>query len=306
MLPVNLVKNSLKDLERSVLLTVFGDDEMHEMYEFVKKLKDLSNKIECEYVNVPERRLNLPAIKIHEIYFHAVPKYSELESFLFALKLVSKYDLKRDVKIVVTTFVSQLCPNCKATVDAINKLTTKYGIEHHIVDIGMFPEFVEKYNISSVPTTIIGDMVFVGSMNVSEAEKWIKLAINQDYYEYIVEKLMRGEMDDVKRLAEARDIGRVLGKLVGHREFMVRLGAMATIEALYEEKPEVGRKAKEEIIELLNHDDDRIREDAAMMLGMVGGKEDIENLKKLMAIGGRIGESAKEAIENIKKGIKDG
>ncbi|WP_456467625.1 thioredoxin family protein [Archaeoglobus sp.] len=300
MLPVNLVKNFLKDLKREVTLTVF---ESVEMYEFAKKLTEISNSVKCEFLDYPEPKLKLSAIKLDKskIFFHAIPQHSELQSFLFALKFVSEKEVRESAEINIITFISQFCPNCRATVDAINRLTAKYSIEHHIVDTGLFPDFTEKYEVMSVPTTILSDMRFTGAMNEQEIEKWIKAAINGDYYEYLAEKLMNGEIDQVKRLAEKRNIGRELGRLMSHREFMVRLGAMAALEALHEEKPEITGEAREIIIELLNHEDERIREDAAMMLGIIGSEEDIKNLKELIREGGRIGDSAEEAIENIRR-----
>jgi HEAT repeat protein len=170
-----------------------------------------------------------------------------------------------------------------------------------VVDAELFSEIAEKFGIVSVPTAIIDGMKFTGAMSVQEVEKWIKAAINEDYYEYLAEKLMNGEIEEVKRVAEDRNIGEELGKLMAHREFMVRLGAMAALEALHEMKPEIAEEARKVITELLNHDDERIREDAAMMLGIIGSEKDIKNLKELIEEGGRIGDSAEEAIKNIRR-----
>ncbi|WP_202318445.1 thioredoxin family protein [Archaeoglobus neptunius] len=273
-----------------------------EMLEFVRKLN-----ISCEFVKEPEPCLGLPAIKLNRsnIYFHAIPEHSELQSFLFAIRFVSENETKPDVEVHVITFVSKFCPNCRATVDAVNGLTAKYGIEHHIIDASLFSGLAEKYEVMSVPTAIINSMRFVGAMGKNEVEKWIKAAIDGDYRDYIVEKLMNGDIEDVKRLAMSRNIGRELGELVGHREFMVRLGAMAAIESLHEENPEITKAAKEEITKLLTHEDERMREDAAMMLGIIGNEDDIKYLEELVGEGGRVGDSAGEAIDSI-RGRKNG
>ncbi|WP_290597515.1 MULTISPECIES: thioredoxin family protein [unclassified Archaeoglobus] len=304
MLPLNLVKEILRNVKKEVILTVF---ESKEMYEFARKLSEFNEFIKCEFLDYPEPKLRLPAIKLDKskIFFHAVPRHSELQSFLFALKVVAEKSLRceneEDADVTIVTFVSQFCPNCQATVNAINKMTQSYCIEHHVVDAELFSEIAEKFGIVSVPTAIIDGMKFTGAMSVQEVEKWIKAAINEDYYEYLAEKLMNGEIEEVKRVAEDRNIGEELGKLMAHREFMVRLGAMAALEALHEMKPEIAEEARKVITELLNHDDERIREDAAMMLGIIGSEKDIKNLKELIEEGGRIGDSAEEAIKNIRR-----
>lgn len=300
MLPLNLVKNFLKDLKREITLTVFASKEL---YEFAKEISEVNSQIRCVFVDYPEDRLKLPAIKLDKslIFFHGLPQHSELQSFLFALKLIAE-DVKvcSDADLVVITFTSPFCPNCQATVDAINRLSQKYCLEHHIVDVNMFPEFASSFEITSVPTVILDEMVFKGAMKEDELEKWIKLAINKDYYEYLADKLVNGEIEEVIKFADKENIGKELGKLMAHREFMVRLGAMAALEAL-QEKTEIVEEARKEIIELLQHEDERIREDAAMMLGIIGKEKDIKNLNELIEEGGRVGDSAKEAIRDIRK-----
>lgn len=299
MLPLNLVKNSLKDLKREITLIIFAS---RELYEFAKKISEINSQIRCEFVDYPEERLKLPAIKLDRssIFFHCLPQYSELQSFLFALKLIAEnVKVCSNADLVITTFTSPLCSNCQATVDAINRLSQKYCLEHHIVDVNMFAEFASSFELTSVPTVVLDEMVFTGAMKEDELERWIKLAIKKDYYEYLADKLVSGEIEEVIKFAEKKNIGKELGELIAHREFMVRLGAMAAIEAL-QEKTEIVEEARKEIIGLLQHEDERIREDAAMMLGIVGREKDIKNLNELIEEGGRVGDSAKEAIRSIR------
>ena len=299
MLPVELVKKSLQNLEKELTLKVY---ESKEMFEFAEKLSHICGKIKIEFVESAEPTLNLPAIKVGNsgIFFHAVPEHSELESFLYALKLVSAENENEPAdSFTVTTLVSKICPNCRKTVDAINRIAVRDGLEHHVVDVSSFPEIAEKYGICSVPTAIIGEFRLTGAMNDEEIVKWIKAAKSGEFNEYISEKLMNGEIDEVIRIGGIRNIGRELAKLMAHREFMVRLGAMAAIESLNEKRPEALEGAKEVIRELLRHEDERIREDAAMMLGIIGSEEDAKYMETLSAEG-RVGESVREAIESIR------
>ncbi len=288
----------LDELKKSILLKVYGD---RKIYDYLKKLFGDSGKVKVVFSEKNEPFLNLPAVKIDnsEIYFHAIPKHNELQSFIHALKVVGEGAVGGD-ELSVITFVSPICPNCRTTVDAINTLAAKYPIRHHIVDATLFPKYAEKFDVMSVPTTIIGKMKFVGALNQREAEKFIKYAMCRDYRDYIAKKLMNGEIEEVKTLVSEEGLGEVLGELMGHREFMVRLGAMAAAEALKDNEIVV-KGVKKAIRRLLNHEDARIREDVAMVLGLIGGEEDVKDLEKLASEGGRVGESAMEAVDEIRR-----
>lgn len=288
----------LDELKRSIRLRVFNS---REIYDYLKKLFEDEEKITLEFNPNPEPRLSLPGVKIDnsEIYFHAIPKQNELESFIKAIKIVAE-GVKGGSGIRIITFVAPVCPNCRATVDSINTLARKYAIEHHVVDATMFHDFAERHGVMSVPTTFIGRMRFVGALTPSKAEKWIRDAMNRDYRDYIIEKLASGEIEDVKAIVVEEKLGELLGELMGHEEFIVRLGAMATAEALEGEK-EVVEGVKKAVRKLLTHEDARIREDAAMMLGMLGGEEDVKELENLISEGGRVADSAREAVEEIRR-----
>ncbi len=297
MLPVELVKKSLEDLEGEITLTVY---ESKDMLEFVEKLSEVSGRIDIKFIESSEPALKLPAIRVGEskIFFHGIPQYSELESFLYALKLVAK-GCRGGGDFMITTLVSRICPNCRKTVDSINRLAVKKGLEHHVVDVNSFPEMAERYDVCSVPTAIIGEFRLTGAMDEDEIKKWIEAASKGESYTYLLEKLMNGEIDEVIRFGMVRDIGKELAMLMAHPEFMVRLGAMAAIESLNEKKPESVAGAKDVIRDLLMHEDERIREDAAMMLGMIGGEEDAKYLETLR-MDGRVGDSIREAIDAIR------
>ncbi len=287
----------LDELKRSIKLKVFASEEI---YDYLKNLFNDEERITLEFNPTPEPNLSLPGVKIDnsEIYFHAVPKQNELQSFIHAIKIVAE-GVKEGSEIRIITFVTPICPNCRATVDSINTLAQKFAIEHHIVDATLFPDFAEKYGVMSTPTTFIGKMKFVGAISLGKAERYIRDAINGDYRDYLAEKLMSGEMEDVKTLVVEEGLGELLGELMGHEEFMVRLGAMATAEALKGER-KVVEGVKKAVRKLLKHEDVRIREDAAMMLGMLGNEEDLEELENLISEGGRVADSAREAVEEIR------
>ncbi|MEM0351141.1 MAG: thioredoxin family protein [Archaeoglobaceae archaeon] len=296
MLTEKIVKRAIGNLSRKIHLKVYGDQKM---LEFVKRLSEII-PVDYEFETEFEKEMNLPAIELkgYNLFFHAIPQYSELESFLLAIKMALEFDKKLEEKRAkVITFVSPICPNCKFLLDSMNRIALKLGLEHHVVDVTIFPETAEKAGVQGVPTVFVDKMVFRGALNERGLERLIKLGLEGDYYEYMVHKLERGEIDDLKILVDKTE---TIVELIAHENFFVRLGAMALIENLQKNGKKISRKAKEKIIRLLEHEDRRIKEDAIMMLGIVGEKEDLNLLENyLMDV--NLSESAKEAIEMIRE-----
>ena len=303
MLP-SFARKIIKQVDHDVFFKVY---QSAEMLKFVEELANLNSRIQYEYTRRPDPKLGLSAIEFENfsIYFHSIPRYTELESFIATIKMVSRVKRYKNLNVRILSFVSQFCPNCRTLVDVLNKVCIKLGSEHHIVDVNLFMNYARIYNIKSVPTTLIGDFRFIGALTEAEAEMWIENWYKGDYYQYIAEKLRYGEIELVKKIVKKRNLSKIIAELIAHREFIVRLGAMAIIESFQKEGIKIAKQAKEVIIRLLKHDDERIREDAAMILGIIGNREDIKYLIELVKKGGRVGISAREAIENI-RGKKDG
>lgn len=297
------VSRILRDLSKKVRIRVYSDIGM---LEFVKKLAGMSGLIEYEFVEERENTMNLPGIEIvgTEIFFHMIPQHSELESFLLAIKLASdargSVDVMKPLKAI--TFVSSFCPNCRSAVDVVNRVAIKFGLTHHVIGVSHFPELAEKSGVYGVPTVVfVGKIVVRGAFTEHEFEKWIMGEIEGDYYEFIAYKLERGEIEDLKDLVDKTE---TLAELMAHENFFVRLGAMAMLEKLAKGGTKISREAKEEIKRLLKHEDSRIREDAIMMLGILGDKEDLRILESL-AGDESLGDSAREAIEMIRERYGD-
>ncbi|MEM0202769.1 MAG: thioredoxin family protein [Archaeoglobaceae archaeon] len=296
MLPEKTVAKVVGRLPRKILLKVYSDKKM---LEFVKELATLSDSIEYEFLSEKERTTNLPGIEIANagIFFHMIPQHSELESFLLAIKLASEAESRAKGSLEIITFVSSFCQNCRIAVDAVNKVAIKLGLTHHIIDISQFPEIAEKYGVYGVPTVFAGRIVLRRAFTDRDFEKWVTGAMEGDYYEFIAYKLEVGEIEDLGDLIDKTE---TLAELMAHENFFVRLGAMALLERLAKNGAKISREAREEIKRLLKHEDSRIREDAVMMLGIVGDKEDLCILESLTS-DESVGESAREAIQMIRE-----
>ncbi len=307
MIPKHTISVALKNLRREVVIVVYADEKL---LKFAREISNISEKVKVEFVEEGDPLLGKGAIRVGKegrVYFHGLPRYTELESFLTALRTSGNGEGEEceGGNIAVLTFVSTFCPNCRSSVDAINSLLSDFMcLEHHVIDIDYLPDLAESFGIESVPTVIVGDFRTTGAMSRVEAERFIAMAVERRYDLYFAEKLMRGEIEEVKSIvSKSPELMRTLAELISHREFIVRLGAMAVIEALHKVDPRITEPARDVIRKLVRHDDVRIREDAVMMLGIIGGEEEIEILKEVAVEGGRVADSVDEAITNIRERI---
>ncbi|MET1124108.1 MAG: HEAT repeat domain-containing protein [Archaeoglobaceae archaeon] len=253
--------------------------------DFARKLAELSDNIEVE--NVKD-----DVFEFCNIYYHFIPRGLEFQAFLALLKSCCELKEEERLGCVVKTFVTDLCPNCAVTVEAVGRACIRSGSEYHIYEA--------SEGVEVVPTTFFCDLKLEGAVGEEEAYEWIRRASEGDYESYLVELLRSGKFEEARNLVRERKLGKVLAKLVAHREFIVRLGAMALLESLSSER-EIVAEARKIVAELLEHEDERIREDAAMVLGIIGSEEDIEKLEKIAELGGSVAESAEEAIDKIRR-----
>ncbi len=166
-----------------------------EMKGFMEELKDLSPKLICEIrENEMKEDMELPVIKLLRedgedpgIAFHGIPGGHEFNSFIVAL-----YNLSTGVKdpgketediiknisapLSMKIFVSLSCTMCPETVMSAQKLAAlSPKVRAEMFDLGHWPEYRKKYNIMSVPCTVINDSrVVFGKKSLPELADIIK------------------------------------------------------------------------------------------------------------------------------------
>jgi len=204
------------------------------------------------------------------------------DQFLKAIK-----DVKCEIDAEIKVFVAPSCPFCPHVVNEVLSIPVR-RIE--IVDVLRYPEIAERYGILSTPTVLIGDLKLIGKVSRDEILKWM-----YDKREYIAKLLKDGRIDEVVEMEDVE----VLVDLLTYRDIFVRLGSMVAIEEIAKRNPKAVEGVKCKIRELLRHEDYRIRQDVAMLLGDIGNHEDRVFLEKILKE--RFDESVFEAIEEIKK-----
>ena len=225
----------------------------------------------------------------------------KLDSFLKTVKILREAKQNGNLSAEIKVFVSPFCPHCAKVIENVNSLAVENpNVKVEIIDVSVYPELAEKYGITSAPTTIINDSVrLIGYVSKEEVVKWIEKA--EDKKEYFVKLIKDGRLDELlDSIKDENDLG-VVVDLLAYNDFMVRLGAMVVLEEVFKSNPSIVKAVKDKIRKLLKHDDKRIVQDVAMLLGEIGDEEDIKFLKDLVKAGGEVKLSAEEAMEEIAK-----
>jgi len=302
----------LESMKSPVIVKIFenSDEFSAELKEFMSNLSNLSNKIKVERMKSNEE-VSHPAIALTEnIVYHAIPSEMEFEPFLRTLIRISNADselpekirekLKNVGDVEVVVFVMPVCPHCAKVVERVNQFAIENpSINAKIVDVSHFPDLGSRYDIMSAPTVVINEKIKLVSPSEDELIKWIEQ--REDELEYFSKLLKDGQIDDVKKVIE-KDSGKaiILVELLRKPEINVRLGAVLLILRLIKEKPEIIESVKSRLKDLLSEENSNILQDAAMVLGKIGDKSDIEALKMLISSDDAdVKEAAEEAIEEI-------
>ncbi len=300
-----------KDLRDEVEIVVVPNENWKDFEDFARILSEACDKI--SYRVEDREGLYKPAMILKKgdrenIIYNAIPLKEELEPFLKTLITLSNGVQMKEVKDLegeIKVFVMPICPHCAKVVETVNSFAVANPkIKSNVIDVSRFPDLMQKFGITSAPTTIInGEIKLTGYISKDELLEWLRRASGDYKKEYFVTLLNERRLDEIKEIiAKNPEDIRVLAELLAHEEFLVRFGAMVVIEQIAKENPKVIKIAKDVIRKLLKHEDFRIREDIAMLLGSIGDESDIEFLEELAKDESEeVKDSALEAIEEIRK-----
>ena len=306
----------MNNLTQSPIKVKIGGGNLYKkVKEMVEKLSKVCS-IDIEYAARDSKDLLLIECDETKITYNALP--IKLESFAKLIKKMSNKEiLIKNVEEIrkipagdLIVFVSPFCPHCVKTVElAVEFAMANPKINVKVIDALQFKDLSDKYNVISVPTLVVNDRVkLTGKID----ENTILQALKEDkYYEYklgyYAYMLKEGYADELLKDIKTKDDVRIVGDLLMHPMLKVRIGAMVLLEKLFENDPEIVEGAKQKIREMIKHGDFRIKEDAALILGKIGNKSDIELLKELLlSENADVRDSAIEAIEEIKERLKEG
>ncbi len=176
----------MQRLQRPIELVASLDDSSaaQELRELLQEVSTLSDKISVREDGGASRRPSFAVTcpgEAARVQFAGIPMGHEFTSFVLALLQVSGYPPKVSDELIAQikalpaglrfeTFISLSCHNCPDVVQALNLMAVlNPGIEHVMIDGGLFQTEVETRQVMSVPTVYLNGTEFgSGRMTVEE------------------------------------------------------------------------------------------------------------------------------------------
>lgn len=208
----------------------------------------------------------------------------------------------------VTLAITPTCPHCPGMLEVLSQLVKKGDIGTlQVVNIATASEFAANNNIRSVPWLKIGPFILQGLHKQHEIQTWLEKSQSaQGIQEYISELLSNGDLASVgQTLQQSPDIIKLLIPLIESDEtnINVRLGIGAILEDLAHQP--ILEQLLDDLLELLNHDNPRVRGDAAHFLSFIKSVRVMEPLKRCLSDPDEdVREIAQESLETLSQFFK--
>jgi glutaredoxin len=213
--------------------------------------------------------------------------------------------LARPARVYV--FTTSECPHCPHAVRAANTLALlSPDVTTTIIDVPAFPKLAERFNIRSVPMTVVDEELFIN--RVVTAGKLADNILSRDDGGFAAHALLSqvetGNIDTASR--------RLSGGGTGADAFLSawkasslssRMGLMLAAKQSLQEKPDVLDAIVNGLIGLLGTGDLPMRGDTADLLGQIGHESARGPLEALLGDqDADIVEIAEEALEHLSRG----
>ena len=303
---LNKLRRDLKDLAAKVEL-IIHEKENDPFSQNLKKFAQAISEDFGEKITLTEKDKSfdlpgLPALTLacenrRNIHYLTVPEGYELHPFTQALKFIAQghAPLSTPTKKVldrishpaeIWVLVSPYCTNCPKVVETVIALaSTNPLISTFIIDVQYFKELADEYDIKSVPATIIDQqLVLIGQVTQEKLSELLAQRGTLNYDRELIRSLI--ERGQISRAADliCKGKGReAILSLFEEGDLSMRMGVLVVFEEALENGPGAVRGMVPQLIELLSHEDGRIRGDIADLLGKIGDPRAIPHLERLAA-----------------------
>ncbi|CAG0942917.1 partial Alkyl hydroperoxide reductase subunit F, partial [Anaerolineae bacterium] len=158
-----------------IVATLDGSPKAQEMREMLHEIAALSDLVSLREDGNNQRRpsfgIGLPG-EAPRVHFAGIPMGHEFTSLVLALLQVGGHPPKVSDEVLAQirglrgefnfeTYISLTCHNCPDVVQALNLMAIyNPGIQHVMIDGGMFPDEVAERQIMAVPTAYMNGEVF--------------------------------------------------------------------------------------------------------------------------------------------------
>jgi len=311
-------RTTLEALQNPVVLKVnlTKDALSGKFRKFIEALATAIGKLQPIYTTYAEN--DPPTIEIKpNLRYMALPGGREMAPFLQSLICRSNGEIsltERTLSVLakfitvtkVEVMVSPTCPHCPMVVTLVNQLAlTSNYVEVTVIDVNLFADFAQKYNIRAVPTLVInGQDQLVGNISedllVDKLTSQAPSTFRPDSFKKIVKE---GDAEKLAGMMVAN--GDVYGgalELLADSDWSVRMGMMVVLEAVAMRSPDLVQRIYPYIVDLLDHGDANQRGDMAYLLGIIGNASVLESLKVLLNdTNPEVAGAAFEAIQQIQE-----
>jgi alkyl hydroperoxide reductase subunit AhpF len=249
------------------------------------------------------------------IHYLALPEQNEIAPFVNALRYTAEgtatvpagaeENLSRISKPVeIQVFVSPFCTNCPKVVETAIRFASKYSfVSVIIVDVQRFAELAEPYGIKSVPATVIDkELVLIAQVSPEHLSKLLAERGTEFYDRELIRSFMERSRpaEAAALICEGRGRKGIL-ELFQEPEISTRMGVLVVLEQALGQDEEAFRDMVPPLIQLLSHEDSRIRGDIADFLGTVGDRRAIPAIEKLLKDSDPdVVEAAEDALEELR------
>jgi len=317
-LELQTAKDTLEALHDPVVIKVnLTKDALSGKFRtFIGALATASGKLQPIYTTYVEN--DPPTIEIKpNLRYMALPSGREMAPFLQSLISRSNGEIsltERTLSILakfitstkIEVMVSPVCPHCPMVVTLVSQLAlTSNYVEVTVIDITLFDDFAQRYNIRAVPTLVInGQDQLVGNISedllVDKLTSQAPSTFRPDSFKKIVKE---GDAEKLAGMMVAD--GEVYGgalELLADSDWSVRMGMMVVLEEVALRSPDLVQRIYPYLVGLLNHGDANQRGDIAYLLGIIGNASVLESLKVLLSdTNPEVVEAAFEAIQQIQE-----
>jgi glutaredoxin len=311
-------RGTLESLQNPVVLKVnLTQDALSKKFRtFIETLAAVSSKLQPIYTTYSAD--DPPTIEMKSnLRYMALPGGREMAPFLQSLisrsrgeTSLAEHTLSTMAKFItsvkVEVMISPTCPHCPTVVGLVNQLAMiSTYLEVTIIDITLFTQFAQKYNIRAVPTLVIdGQEQLVGTISedllVDKLTSQSPATFRPDSFKKIVKE---GDADKLAGMMVADgDVYKGALELLADPDWSVRMGMMVVLEEVAMLSPDLVQRVYPFVVDLLDHGDANQRGDMAYLLGIIGNVNVLDPLNVLLNDKNpEVAEAAFEAIEKIQE-----
>ena len=230
--------------------------------------------------------------------YQAIPVSAELDPFLYLLQLLDGSSAALSIGNlgqqldsvtipgVLQVFIAPHCPFCPQVVKQMMVLPLAAPLlQVTVIDGTLFPEMTEEAKVRSAPTVILdGEFRWAGQIRLEEL---VDTLISRDAAQ-LDQQALEGMLKEgnaaqlAQMMLRRRQIFPAFVPLLGHAEWSVRMGAMVTLEEIFDQEPHVAQQAIGPVRKLLDSAPAPVRGDIIYILGRLGDVGSRERFRQML------------------------